>query len=45
MTTNNKNTTKDTTTKDENVMGSIPKNLMIPVLLLSLRGWIYMAIN
>jgi PadR family transcriptional regulator PadR len=39
MTTNNKNTTKDTTAKDENVMGSIPKNLMIPVLLLSLRGW------
>ena len=34
MTTNNKNTTKD-----ENMTISTPKNLMIPALLLSLRGW------
>lgn len=34
VTTNNKDTTKD-----ENVISSVPKNLMIPVLLLSLRGW------
>jgi poly-beta-hydroxybutyrate-responsive repressor len=34
MTTNNKNTTKD-----ESMMTSTPKNLMIPALLLSLRGW------
>ena len=34
MTTNNKNTPKD-----ENATTSTPKNLMIPVLLLSLRGW------
>ena len=34
MTTNNKNTPKD-----ENKTTSTPKNLMIPALLLSLRGW------
>ena len=39
MTTNNKKTTSDTKTKDEATMTSVPKNLMIPALLLSLRGW------
>ncbi len=39
MTTNNKKTTSDTKAKDENTMTSVPKNLMIPALLLSLRGW------
>ena len=34
LTINNKNTPKD-----ENTTNSMPKNLMIPVLLLSLRGW------
>jgi poly-beta-hydroxybutyrate-responsive repressor len=29
----------DSKSKDEKVMTSVPKNLMIPVLLLSLRGW------
>lgn len=39
MATNNKKTTKDTKPKEEATMTSIPKNLMIPALLLSLRGW------
>ena len=39
MTTNNKKTTSDTKAKDETTMTSVPKNLMIPALLLSLRGW------
>ncbi|MFY4775336.1 poly-beta-hydroxybutyrate-responsive repressor [Metabacillus sp. RGM 3146] len=30
---------KVSTAKDEKVMTNMPKNLMIPVLLLSLRGW------
>jgi poly-beta-hydroxybutyrate-responsive repressor len=29
----------DSKSKDEKVMTSVPKNLMIPVLLISLRGW------
>lgn len=39
MTTNNKKDAKDAIPKDEKVMTNMPKNLMIPVLLLSLRGW------
>lgn len=39
MTTDKKNTSTDTTSKDEGMMNNMPKNLMIPVLLLSLRGW------
>lgn len=39
MATNNKKTTKDTKPKEEATMTSVPKNLMIPALLLSLRGW------
>ncbi|WP_221565844.1 poly-beta-hydroxybutyrate-responsive repressor [Alkalihalobacillus sp. TS-13] len=31
--------TNDSTPNDEKVIASVPKNLMIPVLLLSLRGW------
>jgi PadR family transcriptional regulator, regulatory protein PadR len=34
LVTNNNNTPKD-----ENMTTSVPKNLMIPVLLLNLRGW------
>ncbi|WP_408010332.1 poly-beta-hydroxybutyrate-responsive repressor [Pseudalkalibacillus sp. A8] len=29
----------NSTSKDEKVLASVPKNLLIPVLLLSLRGW------
>lgn len=39
MTTNNNNSSKDSRSKDENTLTNMPKNLMIPVLLLSLRGW------
>lgn len=39
MTTNNNESNKSSHSKDEKVMTSMPKNLMIPVLLLSLRNW------
>ena len=39
MTTNKNEPTKNSQSKDEKVMASMPKNLMIPVLLLSLRNW------
>ena len=39
MTTNNEKTTNDTKAKEEATKTSVPKNLMIPALLLSLRGW------
>ncbi|MBZ5751640.1 MULTISPECIES: poly-beta-hydroxybutyrate-responsive repressor [Metabacillus] len=39
MTTNKNEPTKNSQSKDEKVMTSMPKNLMIPVLLLSLRNW------
>ena len=39
MTTNNNESNKNSHSKDEKVMTSMPKNLMIPVLLLSLRNW------
>lgn len=39
MTTNKNEPTKNSQPKDEKVMTSMPKNLMIPVLLLSLRNW------
>ena len=39
MTTNNEKTTNDTKEKEEATKTSVPKNLMIPALLLSLRGW------
>ena len=39
MTTNKSEPTKNSQSKDEKVMTSMPKNLMIPVLLLSLRNW------
>jgi poly-beta-hydroxybutyrate-responsive repressor len=39
MTTNNNESNKSAHSKDEKVMASMPKNLMIPVLLLSLRNW------
>ncbi|MCQ6274490.1 poly-beta-hydroxybutyrate-responsive repressor [Bacillus sp. V3B] len=39
MTTNNNESNKNQQPKDERVMTSMPKNLMIPVLLLSLRNW------
>jgi PadR family transcriptional regulator PadR len=38
VTTNNKNANENSTSKDEN-MNNVPKNLMIPFILLSLRGW------
>ncbi|MGM0876339.1 MAG: poly-beta-hydroxybutyrate-responsive repressor [Bacillota bacterium] len=34
-----KKDSNDSKSKDEKIMTSVPKNLMIPVLLLSLRGW------
>jgi poly-beta-hydroxybutyrate-responsive repressor len=37
--TNKNEPTKNSQSKDEKVMTSMPKNLMIPVLLLSLRNW------
>jgi poly-beta-hydroxybutyrate-responsive repressor len=39
LTTNKNEPTKNSQSKDEKVMTSMPKNLMIPVLLLSLRNW------
>jgi poly-beta-hydroxybutyrate-responsive repressor len=39
LTTNKNEPTKNSQPKDEKVMTSMPKNLMIPVLLLSLRNW------
>jgi poly-beta-hydroxybutyrate-responsive repressor len=39
VTTNINNSSKDSRFKDENTLTNMPKNLMIPVLLLSLRGW------
>jgi poly-beta-hydroxybutyrate-responsive repressor len=39
VTTDNNNSSKDSRSKDENTLTNMPKNLMIPVLLLSLRGW------
>jgi PadR family transcriptional regulator, regulatory protein PadR len=39
LTTNKSEPTKNSQSKDEKVMTSMPKNLMIPVLLLSLRNW------
>ena len=39
MTTNKNESEKNSQPKDEKVMTSMPKNLMIPVLLLSLRNW------
>jgi PadR family transcriptional regulator, regulatory protein PadR len=39
LTTNKSEPTKNSQSKDEKVMASMPKNLMIPVLLLSLRNW------
>lgn len=39
MTTNKNETETNPTPKDEKVMISMPKNLMIPVLLLSLSNW------
>lgn len=39
MTTNKNEPTENSQSKDEKVMTAMPKNLMIPVLLLSLRNW------
>lgn len=39
MTTNKNESNKKNQVKEEKVMTSMPKNLMIPVLLLSLRNW------
>ncbi len=39
MTTNKKDANKKSQAKEEKVMAPMPKNLMIPVLLLSLRNW------
>jgi PadR family transcriptional regulator, regulatory protein PadR len=38
VTTNNKNTNENSTSKDENI-NNMSKNLMIPFILLSLRSW------
>jgi PadR family transcriptional regulator, regulatory protein PadR len=37
--TNDHNTSKNSKTKNEKVVTGTPKNLMVPVLLLSLRSW------
>jgi PadR family transcriptional regulator, regulatory protein PadR len=39
MTTNKNESEKSSQPKEEKVMTSMPKNLMVPVLLLSLRNW------
>ena len=39
MTTNKNESEKNSQPKEEKVMTSMPKNLMVPVLLLSLRNW------
>ncbi|HEY4550233.1 MAG TPA: poly-beta-hydroxybutyrate-responsive repressor [Bacillus sp. (in: firmicutes)] len=39
MTTNKNESEKNSQPKEEKVMTTMPKNLMVPVLLLSLRNW------